>query len=160
MDLKDIIERLEREFDEFVRSKGLYLVAAVMLAIVFLVCFFIYGFIVLGIRPSDFLGLIAGGIAATLAIALLPYATAKINEIRKAGGRRKRRAKRKYSIYLLTDKPPERDIERLKVQAERIDVIISDLKKMCSECLSRKCGKCRIKREIIPTLEKVKRSLK
>ena len=150
---------MEREFDEFVRSKGLYLVAAIMLAIVFLVCFFIYGFIVLGIRPSDFLGLISGGAAAALAIVLLPYAMAKVKEIREAGRRRRRRVKPKYSIYLLTDKPPERDVERLRVQAERIEVIINDLKKMCSECLSRKCSKCRINREIIPTLEKIKKEI-
>jgi len=145
---------------DFVRSKGLYIVASVMLAAVFLTGFFVYGIIVLGIKPYDFLSLISGGIAATLAITLSPYVAVKLKEKQRKYPRKRRKTERNYPIYLLTNNPPDYDVARLKAQAERIDFVIRDLNKLCSECLSRKCRKCRIKREILPTLEKIEKRLR
>jgi len=129
-----------------------------MLATVFLSSIIGFGMIFLNIRPSDLVSLVIGGIAVALSVSMIPYIVVFLKKKRRHI-RRIKSKKRGYSIFLLTDNSPEYEASRLKLQAERINVIIRDLNAMCSRCISKKCSKCSIKQEIVPTLEKIKRKM-
>jgi len=143
--------------DKLPKANSVYLITSVMISVVFLTIFFIYGVTVIGIKPYDFFGMVASGIIVALIVASSPYLIANI---KKKKTKRTRKKKKDYPICLLTNNPPGVDAKKLKIQSERIDFIIKDLNKICSECLSKKCSRCRINREIIPALKKIEKKLR
>jgi len=151
--LKTKARRLFRVF-----SRRFYLFASISISIIFLIALFIYGSLLLGIKIGliDYLSVVLGGVIISLLTVLTPY---MIGEAKKKIKKRKRRRKN-YPIQLITSNPPEIDKAKLEYQAKKIENIIKDLNKICIECISKKCGKCRIKQEITPTLNKLIKSLK
>jgi len=97
-----------------------------------------------------------GGFLVAFGAITTPYIVLTLRQKLRRHRKRRARRKRVYPIHLVTENPPFHDMKALRTQADRIGFIIRDLRRLCDSCITKKCLQCRIEREIVPTLEKVR----
>ena len=139
----------------FIKNK-IYLLGAVCISIVFLMFLLMFCLTLFPVNATELLNIVAGGTVLALLIIVTPHL---IYQARKDLKKKRRRRPKQYSIQLVTNDPPERSVEVLSTQIKRINLILKDLNELCGKCLTKNCSKCSIKKEIIPTLKKIRKML-
>ena len=146
---------MRKNLASFIKNK-IYLLGAVCITVVFLMFLLMFGSAFFPISTTELINIIAGGTVLALVIIITPHL---IYQAKKDLKKKRKRNPKQYTIQLVTNDPPEYSSEVLSNQIKRINLIIKDLNNLCEKCLTRKCSKCSIKREILPTLEKIKEKM-
>ena len=136
-------------------GEKIYLIGSVCISILFLIFLLAFGVSFFPLSGMELLNIVAGGTILALLIIATPYLALQV----KRDLKKRRRKPKQYAIQLVTNEPPERDAEVLAMQSKRINLILKDLDELCKKCLTKKCSKCSIKKEVIPALRKAAKQI-